>query len=118
MAGATSGRTFEGSCSYAGPFVSRIGGGRVSTPLTRGFVAVHPEAFRLSQKRRRGLFGEFRRLTLTAILYAAFLHIAVIVGLTALTIGQEGFPGLLPMLSNASDAYTGAWVSGMEAITR
>ena len=85
----------------------------MSTPLTPGFVAVHPEALQYRRRRRAGLFKSLLRLTLTAALYALFLHVALVVGLVAYAITQEGFPGILPVLSHAGDAYVGAWMSAI-----
>ena len=87
--------------------------GRMSTPLTPGFVAVHPEALQYSRRRRGGLIRSLLRLTLTAALYALLLHVALVMGLVAYAITQEGFPGILPVLSHAGDAYVGAWMSAI-----
>ena len=83
----------------------------MSTPLTRGFVAVHPEALRHRRRRGGGLFKTLLLAALIAVLYALFLHIAVVVGLAAYAITQEGFPGVVSTLSHAGDAYIGAWQS-------
>ena len=87
----------------------------MATPLTRGFVAVHPEALRYRGRRGGGLFKTLLRTALLAVLYALFLHLAVVLGLMAYAITQEGFPGVVPTLSHGGDAYIGAWLSVVSA---
>ena len=89
----------------------------MAAPLTRGFVAVHPEAFKY-RRRRGGLFKAALRLALTALLYALFLHFALVVGLVGYAITQEGFPGVVPVLSQAGDAYILAWQSAIGLSSR
>ena len=86
---------------------------------SRGDVRVseRPVSPRSAPTRRRrpregGLFRAFWLVTFMAVLYAFGLHALVLLGLVTYTISQEGFLGIIPMLSDAGDAYLGSWGVG------
>ena len=73
---------------------------------------------RRSQPQKKGAFKQSRSVAVTTLGYALVLHAAVLLMLVVYTMIQDGAAGIPPMLSNAGDAYIGAWESGFEAMRR
>ena len=44
-----------------------------------------------------------------AVRYTLALHVATVIALAIYATIQDGTPGILPMLTDARDAYVGAW---------